>query len=187
MFTKRTENLPPIVLGDLGQKKAAKWEKPLFFALIILGVVAIGVAGYGAFSFQSGWAAGGFTSLNQIQALSLMAAGVGSGILFGIPGIVGFIKAQKLRPLTPDDLISQLTIDDQCVGSWESGPCQHTVTISVVGEELQADLTAPQIYVLANSINKRKIVGDHSHGDNCVKRTQIDLPTFAEVLSIFHS
>ena len=92
-------------VGNLEGKQVAKWQTPLFIALVIIGMIGLGAAGAGFASFgahQSWWSAGGLSNLSQMNTLIMMAAG-GGGSLLLVSGIVGLVKASQAKKQVQDD------------------------------------------------------------------------------------
>ena len=113
--------LPPTIVnqedvGNLEGRQVAKWKTPLFIALVILGMIGLGAAGAGFASFgahQSWWSAGSLSNLTQMNALIMMAAAGGGGALLLVIGIVGLVKANKVKKQDQDDhLIPQAKMSE---------------------------------------------------------------------------
>jgi len=84
--------------GNLNGKKVVQSHKPLFIVLIILGIAGIGVGCAGLASFgahQGWWIAGGMSNLSQINAIILMAAGGGVGLILFTTGVTGVAQIES--------------------------------------------------------------------------------------------
>lgn len=93
---------------SLIQREESKEEtnraKPLFFALVVISVIGLGVAGTGLASFgaqahQGWWAAGALSNLSQVDAIIMMSVGGTSSVLSVIIGIA--LNAREVEPEEP--------------------------------------------------------------------------------------
>lgn len=97
-------DIPYVFKNQEVDHSESKWEKPLLFALVIIGILGLGAAGTGLASFgaqapQNWWAAGALSNLSQVDAIIMMSAGGGVVLVSMIIG--GLIKAKPREESSP--------------------------------------------------------------------------------------